>query len=40
MAIVYRNGRPYCYRSERRGDRVASTYMGSGEDAILILNQA
>ena len=36
MAIVYRNGRPYLYRSIRRGGRVASQYLGRGEDALLI----
>jgi len=36
MAIVYRNGRPYLYRSTRRGGRVTSQYLGRGEDALLI----
>jgi hypothetical protein len=35
MAIVYRNGRPYYYRSERRGGRVVSRYITSGENALL-----
>ena len=36
MALVYRNGRPYLYRSVRRGGRVTSEYMGLGIDAQLI----
>jgi hypothetical protein len=36
MATVYRNGRPYIYRSLRRDGRVTSEYGGSGEDARLI----
>ena len=36
MAIVYRNGRPYLYRSIRRGGRVTSEYVASGVDAMLI----
>ena len=36
MGIVYRNGRPYFYQSKRRGGRVTSEYIGSGEDALLI----
>jgi hypothetical protein len=36
MALVYRNGRPYLYRSTRRGGRVTSQYLGKGEDALLI----
>lgn len=36
MAILYRNGRPYLYRSIRRGGRVTSQYLGKGEDALLI----
>ena len=36
MALVYRNGRPYLYRSKRRGGRVTSEYVGSGETARLI----
>ena len=36
MALVHRNGRPYLYRSVRRGGRVTSEYMGGGIDAQLI----
>jgi hypothetical protein len=36
MGLVYRNGRPYLYRSVRRGGRVTSEYRGRGEDALLI----
>ena len=36
MALVHRNGRPYFYRSVRRGGRVTSEYMGGGIDAQLI----
>jgi hypothetical protein len=36
MGLVYRNGRPYLYRSKRRGGRVTSEYLGRGEDALLI----
>ena len=36
MAIVFRNGRPYLYRSIREGGRVKSQYLGRGEDALLI----
>jgi hypothetical protein len=36
MAIVYRNGRPYLYKSIRRGSQVTSQYLGKGEDALLI----
>jgi hypothetical protein len=36
MAIVTRNGRPYLYKSIRRGGRVTSEYLGRGEDALLI----
>jgi hypothetical protein len=35
MAIVYRNGRPYFYQSQRQGGRVVSRYCGKGEDALL-----
>jgi hypothetical protein len=35
MALVYRNGRPYYYRSERQGGRVVSCYVTSGENALL-----
>jgi hypothetical protein len=34
MALVYRNGRPYLYRSIRRDGRVTSEYRGSGEWTI------
>jgi hypothetical protein len=36
MGLVYRNGRPYLYRSVRRGGRVTSEYLARGEDAMLI----
>ena len=36
MGIVYRNGRPYLYRSKRRGGRVTSEFVASGVDALLI----
>ena len=36
MALVYRNGRPYLYRSVRRGGRVTSEYVAGGIDAQLI----
>jgi hypothetical protein len=36
MGLVYRNGRPYLYRSIRRGGRVTSEYLGRGGDALLI----
>ena len=36
MALVYRNGRPYLYKSIRRGGRVTSEYRGSGETALII----
>jgi hypothetical protein len=36
MALVYRNGRPYLYRSVRRGGRVTSEYEAGGIDAQLI----
>jgi hypothetical protein len=36
MALIYRNGRPYLYRSMRRGGRVTSEYVDSGEAALLI----
>jgi hypothetical protein len=35
MGLVYRDGRPYLYRSVRRGGRVTSEYRGSGETALL-----
>ena len=34
--MIYRNGRPYLYRSVRKGGRVTSEYRGSGETARLI----
>ena len=36
MALVYRDGRPYSYRSVRRNGRVTSEYRGSGQIALLI----
>jgi hypothetical protein len=36
MAIVYRNGRPYLYKSIRQGSQVTSQYLGKGTDALLI----
>ncbi len=36
MGLVYRNGRPYLYRSVRRAGRVTSQYTASGIDAFLI----
>ena len=36
MGLVYRNGRPYLYRSVRRGGKVTSEYVASGEAALLI----
>src|SRR5262249_26473443 len=36
MALVYRNGRAYLYRSVRRGGRVSSEYVAGGIDAQLI----
>jgi hypothetical protein len=36
MALIYRNGRPYLYRSVRCSGRVTSEYRGSGECAVLI----
>ncbi len=35
MALVYRNGRPRFQRSVRRGGRVTTEYVGSGDFAIL-----
>ena len=35
MGVVYRNGRPYAYRSKRVGGRVVCEYMGSGKLAAL-----
>ena len=36
MALVYRNGRAYSYKSVRRDGRVTSEYRGCGELAVLI----
>ena len=36
MAIVYRGGRAYAYRSIRRNGRVTSEYRGSGDIVALI----
>ena len=36
MGLVYRDGRPYLYRSVRRAGRVTSEYVASGIDAWLI----
>jgi hypothetical protein len=36
MALIYRNGRPYLYRSVRREGHVTSVYIGCGETALLI----
>ena len=36
MGLVFRNGRPYFYESEREGGRVTSKYRASGQDALLI----
>ena len=36
MALVYRDGRPRLQRSVRRGGRVRTEYVGSGETALLI----
>jgi hypothetical protein len=36
MALVHRGGRPYLYKSVRRGGRVTSEYVASGESAVLI----
>ena len=35
MGLIYRNGRPYLYRSIRRGGRVTTEYLASGEVALL-----
>jgi hypothetical protein len=45
MTLQVRNGRPYCYRSVRRGKRVGRVYLGAGPsaefaDAALRLQQA
>ncbi len=36
MALIYRDGRPYLYKSIRKGGRVTSEYRASGESAVLI----
>ena len=36
MALVFRNGRPRLQRSVRRGGRVTTEYVASGESALLI----
>lgn len=36
MGLIYRNGRPYLYRSIRRGGRVTSEYVGAGATAETI----
>jgi hypothetical protein len=36
MGLVYRNGRPYLYRSVWRAGRTTSQYVASGTDALLI----
>jgi hypothetical protein len=36
LGLVYRNGRPYLYRSVRKGGRVTSEYVICGESALLI----
>jgi hypothetical protein len=36
MGLIYRDGRPYLYRSVRRGGRVTSKYLAGGIDAQLI----
>jgi hypothetical protein len=36
MTLTYRGGRAYLYRSERRGGRVTSRYVASGEAAVLM----
>jgi hypothetical protein len=36
MALTYRRGWPYLYKSVRRGGRVTSEYVASGESAALI----
>lgn len=36
MALVYRGGRPYLYKSIRRDGRVTSEYVASCESAVLI----
>jgi hypothetical protein len=36
MALVYRNGRPRYQRSVRKGDRVTTEHVATGEPAVLI----
>jgi hypothetical protein len=36
MALVYRGGKPYLYKSVRRDGRVTSEYVASGESAVVI----
>lgn len=36
MGMEYRNGRPYYYRKRRKGNKVISEYIGSGELAKII----
>lgn len=36
MALTWRNGRPYLYKSVRKDGRVTSEYRGSGPTAVLI----
>ena len=40
MALFYRNGKPYCYRSVRRGGKVVREYQASGEFAVLLAKVA
>ena len=35
MALVFRNGRPYLYTTEREGGKCVCRYGGSGETALL-----
>ncbi|KAA5542425.1 hypothetical protein [Adhaeribacter rhizoryzae] len=35
MALEIRNGRPYYYRKKRKGNKVISIYVGSGEFALV-----
>lgn len=39
MALVYRNGRPYYYRTARRAGKVIALYIASGQDAIDICRE-
>ena len=36
MGLIYRNGRPYYYKSVRKQGRVTSEYQGSGGTALLL----